>query len=89
MYYHTGSWDRCFYFKNMLPKNVAKILEFFYRKLAKIAENCDHNIDRWTHFPDLKRAKTETIDCHLRKNLQTSKNRICIFWPEHLDILKR
>jgi hypothetical protein len=24
--------------------------QFFRRKLAKIAENCDHNIDPWSHF---------------------------------------
>jgi hypothetical protein len=50
--------------------------------LEKIAKNCDHNIDRWTHFPDLKRAKTETIDCHLRKK---SAN----FKKSYLHILAR
>jgi hypothetical protein len=24
--------------------------QFFRRKLAKIAENCDHNIDPWSHW---------------------------------------
>jgi hypothetical protein len=30
---------------------LCKILElFFCRKLVKIAENCDHNIDPWSHY---------------------------------------
>jgi hypothetical protein len=30
--------------------------QFFRRKLGKIAENCDHNIDPWSHWSDCHRV---------------------------------
>jgi hypothetical protein len=38
-------------FKILIICNIGfeKNANFFRRKLAKIAENCDHNIDPWSH----------------------------------------
>jgi hypothetical protein len=30
--------------------------QFFCRKLAKIAENCDHNIDPWTNVVEFSKV---------------------------------
>jgi hypothetical protein len=71
-------WDRCYDFKNIFEKKLAKILaffaqtattfnkhliiielgfwekrQFFHRKLAKVARNCDHNIDPWLRLSNI------------------------------------
>jgi hypothetical protein len=37
-----------------------KNANFFRRKFAKIAENCDHNIDPWSHRLQLKVKEIES-----------------------------
>jgi hypothetical protein len=51
--------------------------QFFRRKLAKIAENCDHNIDPWQKFDDIKnvtdnvgfQGRNRILEVRLRNNL--------------------
>jgi hypothetical protein len=37
-------WDRCYDFKNILPKNSADKLAFLTQNKAKLRKNFDHNI---------------------------------------------
>jgi hypothetical protein len=57
------------------PKNLAKKLAFFRRKLAKIAENCDHNIDPWSFTCSLRFGRRGSRRFDLLRRDQTSRRR--------------
>jgi hypothetical protein len=67
--------------------NGIKKRQLFRRKLGKIAENCDHNIDPWSgQFCKMPfRPKTFRINFHCQilnnfasKNIRNESNLVCI-----------